>query len=52
MKYAILFIAAAITVLGPVDVFANNNQDQDSLVSCRRSKDQSPVNSTSDRSGA
>ncbi len=52
MKYAILFIAAAITILGSVDVFALNNQEQDNLVSCRRSKDQSPVNSTSDLSGA
>ncbi|MCF2150547.1 hypothetical protein IQ276_029805 [Desmonostoc muscorum LEGE 12446] len=52
MKYAILLIAAAITILGTADVFADNNQDRDTLVSCRRSKDQSPVNSTSDRSGA
>jgi hypothetical protein len=52
MKYAILLIAASIITFGTVDVFAANNPNQDNLVSCKRSKDQPPVNSTSDRSGA
>jgi hypothetical protein len=52
MKYAILLIAASIITFVPADVFAGNNFDQDNLVSCRRSKEQPPVNSTSNRSGA
>ncbi|MBD2213248.1 hypothetical protein H6G27_25725 [Nostoc linckia FACHB-104] len=53
MKYAILLIAASIITLFPVvDVFAANNPQEDNLVSCRRSKDQPPGDSTSDRSGS
>jgi hypothetical protein len=52
MRYAILVIAAAIATFGAVNVLAANNMEQESLVSCRRSKDKPPVNSASDRSGA
>ncbi|BAY34518.1 hypothetical protein NIES37_65390 [Tolypothrix tenuis PCC 7101] len=53
MKYAILLIAASLVTFCPIaDVFAANNPTQDNLVSCRRSKDQPPESSTSDRSGA
>lgn len=52
MKYGILLFAVSLATFGAVDILLASNGNQETLVSCRRSKDQPPENPKSGRDSA